>query len=331
MKSIVTHFLQHKEKSVPILSFPATQLLGISIRELISSPDMQAKGMKAIAQRCGIGASLNMMDLSVEAEAFGAIIRVDTDEIPTVEKGVINDISVADNIVVPQIGAGRTGLYIEGVRKAKEQIAEIPVFCGVIGPYSLAGRLFDMTELMMECYDNPDEVHMLLAKATAFIKEYIKAFKNAGADGVIMAEPAAGLLSPALADEFSMPYVQEIFDEVNDNDFVICYHNCGNAVSDMMPSVAQLHADIFHFGNAVDLQKAMEVMPEDKLVMGNVDPVLLRYGTRDEVRSAVKKVFAGFAHYENFMISTGCDVPAAAKWENIDVYFETIKELYAQN
>jgi uroporphyrinogen decarboxylase len=98
-----------------------------------------------------------------------------------------------------------------------------------------------------------------------------------------------------------------------------------------MPSVAQLHADIFHFGNAVDLQKAMEVMPEDKLVMGNVDPVLLRYGTRDEVRSAVKKVFAGFAHYENFMISTGCDVPAAAKWENIDAYFETIKELYAQN
>ena len=150
MKKKVESILQHKEKTIPVLSFPSTQLLNISIQELISSPDMQAKGMEAIAQRCPIGASLNMMDLSVEAEAFGATIRFSDDEIPTVEKGVIDDITMVDEICVPSVGAGRTGLYIEGVRKAKEQITDIPVFCGVIGPYSLAGRLFDMTELMME-------------------------------------------------------------------------------------------------------------------------------------------------------------------------------------
>ena len=330
MKRKVENILRHKEKTIPVLSFPSTQLLNISIQELISSPNMQAKGMEAIARRCPIGASLNMMDLSVEAEAFGATIRVSDDEIPTVEKGVIDDIGAVDEIHVPSVGAGRTGLYIEGVRKAKEQITDIPVFCGVIGPYSLAGRLFDMTELMMECYDSPDEVHALLSKATAFIKEYIKAFKAVGADGVVMAEPAAGLLSPVLADEFSMPYVQEIFDAVNDDDFVICYHNCGNAASDMMREISHLHADIFHFGNAVDLQKAMDMMSEDQLVMGNVDPVLLRSGTPDTVRAAVTDVYHHFAHYPNFMISTGCDVPAAAKWENIDAYFETVKELYAQ-
>ena len=331
MKKIVEQLLQHKEKTIPVLSFPSTQLLGINIQDLISSPEMQAKGMQAIVRRCPIGASLNMMDLSVEAEAFGATIRFSDDDIPTVEKGVIDDITMVDEIAVPCVGAGRTGLYIEGVRMAKEQITELPVFCGVIGPYSLAGRLFDMTELMMECYDSPDEVHTLLSKATAFLKEYIKAFKAVGADGVIMAEPAAGLLSPTLADEFSMPYVQEIFDEINDDDFVICYHNCGNAVSDMMPAVAQLHADIFHFGNAVDMKKAMDAMSEDQLVMGNVDPVLLRSGTAEEVREATRQVFGKFAHYPNFMLSTGCDVPAAAKWENIDAYFETVKELYAQN
>jgi uroporphyrinogen decarboxylase len=99
----------------------------------------------------------------------------------------------------------------------------------------------------------------------------------------------------------------------------------------MMPAVAQLHADIFHFGNAVDMQKAMDAMSEDQLVMGNVDPVLLRSGTSEEVREATRQVFAKFAHYPNFMLSTGCDVPAAAKWENIDAYFETVKELYAQS
>ena len=184
MKAKTQLLLNNKEKTVPILSFPSTQLLGISVNELISSAEMQAKGMKAIADRCDIGASLNMMDLSVEAEAFGAKIRFYDEEIPTVEKGIIDDIEDAANIVVPEVGTGRTALYIEGVRKAKEIVTDLPVFCGVIGPYSLAGRLFDMTELMMSCYDSPDEVKMLLEKATAFITEYLKAFKEAGADGV---------------------------------------------------------------------------------------------------------------------------------------------------
>ncbi len=329
MKEKVRNILKNKEKTVPILSFPSTQLLGITVNELISSSDMQVKGMRAIADRCTVGASLNMMDLSVEAEAFGAKIHFSDDEIPTVTEGVISDICDAENIEVPSVGSARTSLYIDGVRKAKEEIKDIPVFCGVIGPYSLAGRLFDMTELMMECYDSPDEVKELLSKATAFLKEYVKAFKDAGADGVVMAEPAAGLLSPSLAEEFSAPYVKEIFDSVSDDDFVVCYHNCGNTVVDMADSIASLGADIYHFGNAIDLKTMIPLMPKDSVVMGNVDPVLFRNGTPDDIRESVQKVYDDCSVYDNFMISSGCDIPALAKWENIDAYFEKVKELYA--
>ena len=329
MKEIAKALLQAKNKTVPILTFPSAQLLNISVKELISSAQMQAQGMAAIAARCPIGAALNMMDLSVEAEAFGAKIRIYEDEIPAVEGGIIDDICNAENIVVPQVGAGRTAIYIEGIRKAKELIKDIPVFCGVIGPYSLAGRLFDMTELMLECYDSPDEVKILLEKCTEFIVAYIKAYKEAGADGVVMAEPAAGLLSPALAEEFSTVYVQKIIEEVNDESFIFCYHNCGSAASDMMDAFAELNADIFHFGNVVDMEKACTSLPKDKLVMGNVDPVLFRTGTTETVAADTQRVFDLCNKYENFMISTGCDVPAASSWENIDTYFSKVTELYA--
>ncbi|MGN0542543.1 MAG: uroporphyrinogen decarboxylase family protein [Acutalibacteraceae bacterium] len=330
MKSKVIKISESKEKTIPVLSFPSTQLLGISVKELISSSDMQARGMRAVADRCGIGASLNMMDLSVEAEAFGAKILFSDDEIPTVTEGIISDISQAADIAVPPVGSGRTSIYIEGVEKAKKEIDSLPVFCGVIGPYSLAGRLFDMTELMLECFDSPDEVKILLSKATEFIIKYIKAFKAVGADGVIMAEPAAGLLSPALADEFSTPFVKEIIDAVNSEDFVICYHNCGNAVVDMADSIASIGADIYHFGNAVNLADIIPLMPETSLVMGNVDPVLFRNGTPDDIKNSVQKVYDACSGYPNFMISSGCDIPAQAKWENIDAYFEKVNELYAQ-
>lgn len=329
MKNKALNILNNKNKTVPILSFPSTQLLNITVNELISSAEMQVKGMQTIAEKCNVGASLNMMDLSVEAEAFGAKIRFYDDDIPAVEKGIIDDIADAENITVPEIGAGRTGICIDGIKKAKEDITDVPVFCGVIGPYSLAGRLFDMTELMMECYDSPDEVKILLSKATDFIIKYIKAFKEAGADGVIMAEPAAGLLSPSLADEFSMPYVNEIFNAVNDDDFIICYHNCGNAAQDMLDMISQLNADIIHLGNAINLKTALEVIPGDKIVMGNVNPVLFRTGTPDDIRADVQRAFDECSAYDNFMISTGCDVPAASSWKNINAYFEKVNELYA--
>ena len=134
MKEKVKQMLVNKAKTMPVLSFPSTQLLGISVAELISSSDMQMKGMVSIHDRCNVGASLNMMDLSVEAEAFGAKIRVTDHEIPTVEAGILDDIENADGITVPSVGAGRTALYIDGVRKAKEAITDMPVFCGVIGP-----------------------------------------------------------------------------------------------------------------------------------------------------------------------------------------------------
>ena len=46
--------------------------------------DKQAEGMKIIADSCPTAASVSLMDLSLEAEAFGSTIRVSDDEVPTV-------------------------------------------------------------------------------------------------------------------------------------------------------------------------------------------------------------------------------------------------------
>ena len=54
MKSITKNILNNKAKTVPVLSFPSTQLLGIPVSELISSSDRQVEGMKAIIERCRV-------------------------------------------------------------------------------------------------------------------------------------------------------------------------------------------------------------------------------------------------------------------------------------
>ena len=328
MKKITEKILSQKNKTMPILSFPAARLLGISVREMVTDSEVMASAVAAIAARGGVGAAVMPMDLSVEAECFGAEVVFGEGEPPAVKCPILDDISDAETLAVPSFGVGRSGIFVEGTRKTKALIPDIPIFCGAIGPFSLACRLFDMTELMMECYDSPEYVAALLSKAADFLIEYILAHKAAGASGVILAEPAAGLLSPDMCEEFSSAYVKRIAEAVEDEDFVFCYHNCGGSVIACAESIANIGADIYHFGNAIKLSDIIGKMPLDSVVMGNVDPVLLRDGTPEGVFAAVDAVFADCSGFDNFMLSTGCDVPAEAKWENIDAYFSRVSQLY---
>lgn len=318
-----------KRRALPVLSFPCTQLMGITVRELVTSSENQAQGMAAVARRCPTAAAVSMMDLSVEAECFGAQIRFTDDEVPTVVGAVVSDPDQAEALQVPAVGADRTGIYVEAIGKTKELITDRPVLAGVIGPFSLAGRLMDMTEIMINCYEEPEMVHTVLDKAAQFITDYIRAYKEVGADGVVMAEPAAGLLSPSICEEFSTPYVRRIIDAVQTDDFIVVYHNCGNSVSLMPDQVVATGAAAYHFGNAIDLAEMLGKLPDDQLVMGNVDPVGAFFnGTPESVRADTRKVLEACSDHRNFLISSGCDIPPRSPWENIDAFFAAVEEFY---
>ena len=320
----------HK-KPMPVLSFPAVQLMGITVKDLISSSDHQAKAMALIAQHTDASASVSLMDLSVEAEAFGATIRVSDDEVPTVTGMLIHDEDEAAALAVPQVGAARTGLYVEAIRKACDLITDRPVLAGMIGPYSLAARLRDVSEIMMDSYDDPDMVHVLLQKSTEFLISYAKAYKEAGANGVVIAEPVAGLLSPDLAAEFSAPYVKKIVDAVQDDSFLVIYHNCGGAVVAQLPSILSIGAAAYHFGNAIDMLDVLQKVPDDTICMGNIDPAgEFRGGTPDSMREATLSLLKKCSGYKNFVLSSGCDIPPLSKWENIDAFFAAAQEYAAQ-
>ena len=317
--------------SLPVLSFPGIQELGVTVRELVESAELQANTIAAVAKRCPTAAAVSFMDLSVEAEAFGSEIVFSDDEVPTVIGSIVDEDSDPDDLAVPHVGDARTGLCVEAIRMAAENIDDRPVLAGMIGPFSLAGRLMDVNEIMMLCYEEPELCEGVVEKCTDFLVEYAKAFKEAGADGVVMAEPLAGLLPPALLAEFSTPYVRRIVDAVQDDTFMVVYHNCGPTVVKAAEAVAATGAAAFHFGNAINMTDILPLMPADALVMGNVDPVgQLRDGSPESVREATLAVMEACAGYPNFVVSTGCDVPPKTSWENIDAFFAAVSEFYTK-
>jgi len=318
-----------RKKAMPILSFPAIQIMGISVMDLISDSDKQARGMKCIADRTDALAALSLMDLSVEAECFGSKIRFSDDEVPTVIGSIISSYDEAAELKIPEVGSGRTGIYIDAVQKAVKSINDRPIFAGVIGPVSLAGRLMDVSKAMICCYEQPEIVHLLLNKISAFAIEYCRAYKAAGANGVIMAEPLAGLLSPSFADRFSSHYIKNIVEAVQDQDFIVIYHNCGNSTIKIIDSILSTGSSAYLFGNAIKMSEMMKHIPSHTIAMGNIDPAgQFRNGTPESVREATLGVLNECSRYPNFIISSGCDVPPLSKWENIDAFFTAVTEYY---
>jgi len=328
--------LPNLHKPMPILSFPSASLIGKSVYDLTHDALVQAEGIVRVAKEVNSAAAVTMMDLSLEAEAFGANVVASENEVPTVVGALLtaeeDGVEGAEALLVPTVGEGRTKVFLDAAVLAKKEITDRPLFAGMIGPFSLAGRLMDVSEALMNCLCEEEFTHAVLKKTTAFLIQYAKAYKVLGLDGIVMAEPLSGLLSPDLEAEFSGAYVKEIVDAVQDDDFVVIYHNCGPNTPMMVESFVANGASAYHFGDAVDLVSLLEKMPSDIPVCGNISPSAeFLNGTPESIYGATVELVAKCKPYPNFVLSSGCDIPPAVPWENIHAFFKACEDAYKEN
>lgn len=317
------------KKPFPLLSYPSVQYLYVTVKELVCDSSYQAVGMRMIADHYDMLASTAYMDLSVEAEAFGAFTVYGVDDVPTIIGKLISTMEEADALQVPEIGAGRTGTNVDAVRKALMLIHDRPIFAGCSGPFSLAGRLLNVNDILVDCYEDPEMVHTVLDKAAAFIIRYLTALKKTGAHGAIMAEPLAGLLSPDLMSEFSSRYVRRIVDAVQDSHFLIIYHNCGSAVNRLIPQMLETGCRAFHFGESADMEWMLEQFPKDNLILGNISPSAgFNNNTPEGINLLTRGLLEKCKGHHNFIPSSGCDIPPNTDLDNVRSFFDTVESYY---
>lgn len=307
---------------MPIMTHPGIELIGKKVIDAVTDGQVHYQAVMALSKAYPTPpASTTIMDLSVEAEAFGAEIVFHDDDVPTVTGRLLTCAEQVMKLQVPDIGAKRVPQYLKAVEMAVKELDK-PLFGGCIGPFSLAGRLYDLTELMMAMYLEPDTATVLLDKCTEFITAYCLEMKKRGASGVVMAEPASGLLSNEDCITFSTQYVKRIVEAVQDDSFAVILHNCGNN-GQCTDAMVQSGAAALHFGNAIDMKSVVDSVPANIVVMGNIDPVgIMKFGTPETVHTAVNDLLEIAKGHSNFVLSTGCDVPPAAPLENIAALFE---------
>ena len=142
----------------------------------------------------------------------------------------------------------------------------------------------------------------------------------------MISEPAAGLLPNDDCKAFSSVYVKRIVDAVQDDDFAVILHNCGNG-GHCTEAMTCTGAKGYHFGNKIDMADALKECPSDTLVMGNLDPVgVFKNEMAAEVYAETYSLLEKCGNYGNFVISSGCDVPPGIPFENIGAFYKAVAD-----
>jgi uroporphyrinogen decarboxylase len=83
MKNWITDVINNPKRiAIPILTHPGIEMTGKSVMDAVTDGKVHAEAVKALNERYPSAASTVIMDLTVEAEAFGCAINFSRDEVP---------------------------------------------------------------------------------------------------------------------------------------------------------------------------------------------------------------------------------------------------------
>jgi uroporphyrinogen decarboxylase len=325
MTKLTDYILSSTNRSaMPIAVYPGAESVGATVAEVVTDADIQFNAQREIHTRYDTRIVQSAMDLSVEAEAFGSEIHVTEHEIPTVRNRLVSTGEEIDALAVPKPGYKRTQVYLDTVRRCTGLERRPFILGGMIGPFSLAGRLFGVSESLELTATDPELMHRLIRKSTDFLIAYAGAFKEAGAQGVLIAEPTAGLLSPRSLGAFSSAYVKKINDAVGAENFTVILHNCAARIQHL-PAVLESGVSMLHFGAPMDIVGALQRVPETIILMGNLDPAgVFLNGSAAQVFDQTQDLLRATSAYPNFVISSGCDIPPGVTMEKLDAFYRAV-------
>ncbi len=317
-----------RRQALPLGVYAGLGLTGMSAEDAATDPRAQLDSQLAWQRRYPAPILQTLIDMTVEAEIYGAQVRFSQDEMPVVEGRVIEGREDLSKLIDPKVGHKRTTVMVTAAQWLKEQAGSGTAFVlgNMTGPLTVAAQLCGVAELLELVDRDPDLVRDLLEITTRFLLRYAWAFDQVGADGVILSEPVAGLVSPQAALEFSTPYVRRIVARAHNERFAVVYHNC-KAKLEHLSGILETGAAVYHFGAPMDLPAALDAVDAGTILAGNLDPrEVFLDGAPDIVAAKTGKLLRATAGRPNFVLSPGCQLLPGTPLQNVDAFYQALEE-----
>lgn len=308
--------------TAPLMGLPGVRLTNTKINENYEDADIQLRSLKALYDKYHPNFMFNMMDLSLEAESLGLkILKPDDAPYTIVEHPIKNEHDLGKLDIPHPKKNGRMTIACKVIRKMHKTFDCINI-AYIIGPYTLAGLLCGASTVIKSVLKNVVFLEKVLEFSSKVIDIYCIELINSGADMICMLEPTATGLSPVQFKRFSGNYIKKLKNNWN---IPLILHICGDTTS-LILEMIKTNCDGISLDAMVDLQYAANLISSDILILGNIDPVrVLAFGNKEEVKKKVKKLLFDMKDTDNFILSSGCDIPLDTPWENIEAFMKAAR------
>lgn len=195
-----------------------------------------------------------------------------------------------------------------------------------------------MEEALVDFYANPEAVHALFEKLTAFyIRMITRAKEELHLDGVWTSDDlgtqTSTFFSPEIFDTFFYPYYKRVIDHVHSLGMHFWLHACGN-VESLIPRFIELGVDVLHpiQKHTMDEKKIAQKYGDRLCIWSGFDVQrTIPYGTPKEVRREVRFLMDAYRRPDGrFMLTLGNGATSDTPVESLEALFDEAVT-YGQN
>jgi [methyl-Co(III) methanol-specific corrinoid protein]:coenzyme M methyltransferase len=300
-----------------------------SLNQKFAATHLDAKMMAAAAASTyklfGFECGVAPFDLCIEAEALGCEINVyaHSEDLlyPTIKKKLIhNEAEMEITIPADLTTRGRIPLMTDVIKLMKADIGQgAAVGSYVLGPFTLAGQVMELNDLLKLSFKKPDKIGKLLEQLTEVIIQVAKQYEKAGVDFITVREMGAtsDVLSPRVFKSLILPYLKKIMEKITVPSVL---HICGKT-NDIVPFMSESGARAISVDQKNDVAETRKKLGPKALVFGNYDPYnVLVAGTPDLVRQTITKCMDDGVS----AVWPGCDIWPTVPADNFKAMMDTV-------
>jgi uroporphyrinogen decarboxylase len=176
-------------------------------------------------------------------------------------------------------------------------------------------------QAMLDIMDDPAFVHAVMERATDISIEVGKALISAGVDGIYIGDAwaSASIISPAIYEEFCLPYHRKASETFQSLGAKVYLHICGNS-QPMLHLMAQTGVDAIEpldVDGGVKLEEVRAKVGDKICLKGGISTMLLLRGTREEVYKESRRCI-DLLGPQSYILGSADDIPRDTPFENID-------------
>jgi len=253
-----------------------------------------------------------------ETSAFGADVHFPEDSVPQCRQAIVKSIEDARQLKNPDVyKADRTLDRIEGAKEYQKRLGDsVPIIGWIEGPLAETCDLAGVNDTLLNLIMEPDLVKILIDKTTVTAKEFAKAQVEAGCDIIGMGDAICSQISDDQYRNYVKEKHREIVDYIHSLGAGVKIHICGD-ITHLLPDLKDVKPDILDLDWMVDMGYAFDILGDEIIRCGNLDPVSIieRYSSEDlamgvgEICSKEKD--------RKFILSGGCEITVDTPAENL--------------